>query len=100
MVQELDPRKALEPLRRALKIWEGQTPPDLCRLAREHFTITSALEGIRPQTAEEVQLAYADQLAGLGRILQVDCSGLPRGLYFLRLSLEGESAAQRVTVVR
>ncbi len=44
-------------------------------------------------------LHHGEAVAGPGA-LQVDCAGLPRGLYFLRLALEGESAAQRITVVR
>ncbi len=73
VLQELDGRKALVPLQRARDIWQGQTPPDLCRLARAHFALSRAYESIDPP-GTELGSALEEQSIGLNFILQTDCS--------------------------
>ena len=74
VLQELDGRRALQPLLRARDIWQRQTPPDVCRLAREHFALARAHESIDPKPGSELNIAFDEQTRGINLILQAECS--------------------------
>ena len=71
VLEELDGKAALVPLTRALEIWKGQKHPDTCRLAREHFSLARAHDGLQARGP-----ALEEQRQGLNLILHAECPGI------------------------
>lgn len=71
VLTEVEPKDAVAALERSLQIWQGQNPPDPCRLAQTHFAISRAWDA-----QQDMKQTRGHQRVGLELVLGAECTNV------------------------